>query len=101
MSGQMEENIQVNGITTICREQAYIFGMTEENMRGNTLTTKSTGLEVMSGQMVEYMRVIGTRVSSMDQASIKLREMSKYINMDFGKRVSVLNGLTAYKKFNK
>jgi len=62
--GQMVANTMVSGTTTKCTVLEFSHGMMVENMRANTLMTKSKDREFLLGQMVVSTKVSGKTVSS-------------------------------------
>ena len=51
-------------------EEACLLGLTVEDMKANTLTTKNKDMECLSGQMEENMMDSGLMENNMEKASI-------------------------------
>merc|ERR1712110_995343 len=64
--------------------------MTEENMRENILTTRSTALVSTPGKMAVFTRDTGTKVSNMEM-EYTIKQMVKNV-VDAGNKESVCNG---------
>ena len=62
----MEDNIRVNGSTTIWTGSVFTLGKTEDNTVVNTKMTRNTGMESIPGQTVAHTRDTGAAESNMD-----------------------------------
>jgi hypothetical protein len=62
----MEGSTKESGRITIWRDLAFMFGMMEENMKGNTRMIRSMVLGFTLGLMVDAMKVIGIKGNNME-----------------------------------
>lgn len=61
----MDVDTRESGWKITWKVQAFTFGMTEECIRVNTKTIKSTGMASTLGQMVAVTKGIGSEASNM------------------------------------
>ena len=64
-SGQMEESIKENGLTTKWKELEHLLGVMEDVTLVNTRTIRSMVKELSNGQMVENISENGTKANNM------------------------------------
>ena len=63
-SGQMEESIRENGLTTKWKELEHSHGVMEDATLVNTKTIRSMVKELLSGQTVENISENGTKANN-------------------------------------
>ena len=81
--GRMEEFTKVNGKIINFMEKVYTPGLMVEDMKDSMNMTRSTGMELTTGQTVNAMMVSGWMESSTEKQDI-LTKMEK-LKMEFGR----------------
>jgi hypothetical protein len=66
----MVDNLTESGKQITCMEKEFILGKMEEDMKGSTIMTRSTGLVFILGLMVENMKVTGEMVNKTEKGVI-------------------------------
>ena len=79
----MEEFTKVNGKIINFMEKVYTHGLMVEDMKDSMNMTRSTGMELTTGQTVNAMMVSGWMESSTEKQDI-LTKMEK-VKMEFGR----------------
>ena len=79
----MEEFTKVNGKIINFMEKVYTPGLMVEDMKDSMNMTRSTGMELTTGQTVNAMMVSGWMESSTEKQDI-LTKMEK-VKMEFGR----------------
>ena len=85
--GRMEEFIKVNGKIINFMEKVYTHGLMVEDMKDSMNMTRSTGMELTTGQTVNVMMVSGWMESSMEKLDILTKK--EKVKMEFGKMENV------------
>lgn len=83
----MEEFIKVNGKIINFMEKVYTHGLMVEDMKDSMNMTRSTGMELTTGQTVNAMMVSGWMESSMEKLDILTKK--EKVKMEFGKMENV------------
>jgi hypothetical protein len=83
----MEEFIKVNGKIINFMEKVYTHGLMVEDMKDSMNMTRSTGMELTTGQTVNVMMVSGWMESSMEKLDILTKK--EKVKMEFGKMENV------------
>ena len=87
----MEKFTLANGPTITCMDKVFSAGLTEDNMKANTQTTRKKDLEYILGPMDVSMRDNGKMASSM--VRVYIRMLIKLRELAFGKKENVWHGL--------
>ena len=85
--GQIIRLFKVSGLIIICMDKVCSSGQTAENMKVNTKTTKSMGLEYILGPMGDNMPANGKMANSMVKEFIRIFRVLK--GQAFGKMENV------------
>ena len=83
----MEEFIKVNGKIINFMEKVYTHGLMVEDMKDSMNMTRSTGMELTTGQTVNAMMVSGWMESSMEKLDILTKK--EKVKMEFGRMENV------------
>jgi hypothetical protein len=86
----MEDNMMEIGLKTKCKAKESILGQMVVVMKASIIKIKSMDMELIAGQMVEFMKDIGMMECSTEKENIHQGEVKQ--NLEYGRTVRDLDG---------